>query len=120
MTHQPAPLSSGPLTGLRVIEVGGENGQWAGKLLADMGADVVKVEPTEGCRERRIGPFAGDTDDPNRRLSTADSISVLNRSLFFWDANTSKRGVTLNLDHPDGPSLLRRLIQSADVLLESL
>ncbi|MGH2583913.1 MAG: CaiB/BaiF CoA transferase family protein, partial [Dehalococcoidia bacterium] len=107
MSEQPESVTIGPLAGLRVIEVGGENGQWAGKLLADMGADVVKVEPPPGCHERRIGPFAGDAPDPNR-------------SLFFWAANTSKRGVTLDLTHPDGPPLLRRLLRDADVLLTSL
>src|SRR5262245_20831611 len=55
------PESIGPLAGLRVIELGGEHGQWAAKLLADMGADVIKVEPPDGCRERRTGPFAGET-----------------------------------------------------------
>jgi len=107
MSEQPESVAIGPLAGLRVIEVSGENGQWAGKLLADMGADVIKVEPPHGCPERRIGPFAGDAPDPNR-------------SLFFWAANTSKRGVTLDLTHPDGPPLLRRLLRDADVLLTSL
>jgi crotonobetainyl-CoA:carnitine CoA-transferase CaiB-like acyl-CoA transferase len=97
----------GPLAGLQVIEIGGENGQWAGKLLADMGAAVVKVEPPGGDAARRVGPFAGDVPDPNR-------------SLFFWAANTNKRGVTLSLAHPDGPPILRRLATSADILLESL
>ena len=103
--HQQAPAA--PLAGLRVVELGGENGQWAAKLLADMGADVIKVEPPEGARERRIGPFAGD-------------LPHLNRSLFFWASNSSKRGVTLDLDHPDGPPLLRRLLATADIFLESL
>jgi len=101
------PHEGGPLAGLRVIELGGENGQWTGKLLADMGADVIKLEPPEGCAERRIGPFAGD-------------VPEINRSLFFWAHNTSKRGVTLDLEHADGPPLLRRLLAGADVLLDSL
>jgi benzylsuccinate CoA-transferase BbsE subunit len=105
--NTPTSPPGGPLTGVRIVELGGEYGQWAGKLLADMGADVIKVEPPAGARERRIGPFAGDVPDPNR-------------SLFFWAANTSKRGITLSLDHPDGPPLLRRLLAKADIFLESL
>jgi crotonobetainyl-CoA:carnitine CoA-transferase CaiB-like acyl-CoA transferase len=97
----------GPLAGLRVVEVGGERGQWAGKLLADMGADAIKVEPPTGAAARRIGPYAGDLPGPDR-------------SLFFWAANTSKRGVTLDPGHPDGPPLLGRLLAGADVLVESL
>lgn len=107
MTDASTATEHGPLAGLRIVEIGGERGQWAGKLLADMGADLVKVEPPAGAAERRIGPFAADLPDPDR-------------SLFFWAANTSKRGVTLDLDHPDGPPLLRRLLDGADVLLESL
>lgn len=97
----------GPLGGLRVVEVGGERGQWAAKLLADMGADVIKVEPPAGDPARRAGPFAGDQPD-------------VNRSLFFWANNTSKRGVTLDLNHAEGPPLLRRLVESADLVIESL
>lgn len=101
------PPAEGPLAGLRVVEVGGERGQWAAKLLADMGADVIKVEPPEGDSARRAGPFAADQPE-------------LNGSLYFWANNTSKRGVTLNLSHPEGAPLLRRLIHTADVLIESL
>src|SRR3712207_5564742 len=107
MDERTSVKPTGPLVGLRVVELGGERGQWAAKLLADMGADVVKVEPPAGAAERRIGPFAGDVPD-------------VNRSLFFWAANTSKRGVTLDLVHPDAPALLRALLDHADVLVESL
>lgn len=107
MDAVPDAGDNGPLAGLRVIEVGGELSQWAGKLLADMGADVIKVEPPAGDAARRVGPFAADIPGPDR-------------SLFFWASNTSKRGVTLDLSHPDGPPLLRRLLGSADVFVESL
>jgi len=90
-----------------VIEIGGERGQWAGKLLADMGADVLKIEPPTGEAARRVGPYAADQPD-------------LNGSLFFWASNTSKRGITLDIAHPDGAALLRRMLDSTDVLLESL
>ncbi|MER3421007.1 MAG: carnitine dehydratase [Chloroflexota bacterium] len=96
----------GPLTGLRVVELGGLNAQYCGKLLADMGADVVKVEPPAGDPARRIGPFADDVPGPNR-------------SLFFWSFNTNKRGVTLNAEHPDGHALLLRLLSRTDVVLNA-
>ena len=59
---------SGPLRDLRVIEYADELGQLAGKLLADMGADVVKVEAPEGSSARQTGPFVNDEPGPNRSL----------------------------------------------------
>ena len=113
------PEPAGPLTGLRVVELGGLNGQYCGKLLADMGADVIKVEPPEGDPARRIGPFAGEVTDQDGGPSTAPSPFGLNRSLFFWYYNTNKRGVTLNAEHPDGRALLRRLLAGADVVVDA-
>lgn len=101
-----AHASDGPLAGLRVIELAGPRTQFAGKLLADMGGDVIAVEPPGGSAARRIGPFADDRPDPNR-------------SLFFWNDNTSKRGVTANLDHPEGRALFARLAERADVVIEA-
>jgi crotonobetainyl-CoA:carnitine CoA-transferase CaiB-like acyl-CoA transferase len=99
-------FGDGPLGDLRVIEVGGEIGQWCGKLMADLGADVIKIEPPNGAAERSIGPFA-------------DDVPGAERSLHFWHYNTSKRGVTLDIRSAAGRELFRRLVQSADVLLES-
>ena len=98
--------SNGPLGDLRVIEVGGEIGEWCAKLMADLGADVIKVEPPGGAAEREIGPFYQDLPDADR-------------SLHFWHYNTSKRGITLNLESEDGHALFRRLVDTADVLVES-
>lgn len=98
---------TGVLSGLRVVEVGSVNGQYCGKLLADMGAEVIKVEPAGGDAARRYGPFVDDVPDPNR-------------SLFFWYYNTNKRGVTLDIEHVEGTAMLRRLIAAADVFLCSL
>jgi len=58
-THAP-----GPLAGLRVLEVTDEKGQYCGKLMADMGADVIKIEPPGGEAARRVGPFAEDVPGP--------------------------------------------------------
>ena len=96
----------GPLHGLRVIELADEKGQFCGKLMADLGADVVKVEPPGGHPTRSVGPFLNDV--PHRE-----------RSLSFWHYNTSKRGVTLDLERPQGKAILRRLAAGADVLLET-
>jgi crotonobetainyl-CoA:carnitine CoA-transferase CaiB-like acyl-CoA transferase len=96
----------GPLSGLRVLELADEKGQFCGKLLGDLGADVVKIEPPGGEATRRVGPFLDDIPHPDRSLS-------------FWYYNTSKRGVTLNLESVDGRRLFRRLAESADVILET-
>jgi crotonobetainyl-CoA:carnitine CoA-transferase CaiB-like acyl-CoA transferase len=96
----------GPLHGLRVLELADEKGQFCGKLMADLGADVLKIEPPGGQHTRLVGPFLDDI--PHRE-----------RSLSFWHYNTSKRGITLNLEHPDGQALLRHLVPTADILLET-
>ena len=99
-------MSRLPLEGLRVVELADQQAEWAGKLLADMGASVVKVEPPEGASTRRIGPFAGDIPD-------------LERSLFFWHYNTSKRSVTLNLATREGRALWLQLAAQADAIIET-
>src|SRR5262245_13959514 len=101
-----AQLPPGPLDGLRILELADATGQFCGKLLGDLGADVVKIEPPGGERNRRIGPFLDDIPHPERSLS-------------FWYYNTSKRGITLRLETADGCQLFRRLATTADVILET-
>jgi len=101
-----ADAGQGPLAGLRVLELADEKGQFCGKLLGDLGADVIKIEPPGGEPCRRIGPFLDDKPHPDRSLS-------------FWYYNTSKRGITLALEKPDGKRLFRRLASEADVVLET-
>jgi benzylsuccinate CoA-transferase BbsE subunit len=96
----------GPLTGLRILELADEKGQFCGKLMGDLGADVVKIEPPGGEPTRRVGPFLDNIPHPERSLS-------------FWHYNTSKRGITLNLETADGRQLFRGLAASADVILET-
>lgn len=98
--------AQGPLAGLRVLELSDEKGQFCGKLLGDLGADVVKIEPPGGEQCRHVGPFLDDIPHPERSLS-------------FWYYNTSKRGITLNLETADGRALFRRLAADADVILET-
>jgi crotonobetainyl-CoA:carnitine CoA-transferase CaiB-like acyl-CoA transferase len=100
---QPLP---GPLAGLRILELADETGQFCGKLLGDLGADVVKIEPPGGERNRHVGPFLDDIPHPERSLS-------------FWYYNTSKRGITLSLETADGRRLFRRLAATSDVILET-
>jgi crotonobetainyl-CoA:carnitine CoA-transferase CaiB-like acyl-CoA transferase len=98
---------AGPLDGLAVVELCGEEGAMAGKLLADMGADVIKVEPPAGDASRRYEPFLDD--EPG-----------VERSLHFWHYNTSKRGITLDIEQEAGSDVVRRLIARSDMFIESL
>ncbi|MYH11326.1 MAG: CoA transferase [Rhodothermaceae bacterium] len=94
------------LDDIRVLELGGEIGAWCGKLLADMGADVMKVEPPSGDPTRAYEPFYQKEPGPNG-------------SLYFWHYNTSKRGVTLDLECERGQRIFRDLSARADVILDS-
>jgi len=101
-----AQTRPGPLASLRILELADQTGQFCGKLLGDLGADVVKIEPLGGEPNRHVGPFLDDVPHPERSLS-------------FWYYNTSKRGITLNLETADGRELFKRLAASADVILET-
>lgn len=94
------------LSDIRVLDLSGEMGMYCAKLLADLGADVIKIEPPGGDPSRRLGPFYHDEPDAEKSLS-------------FFYFNTSKRGITLNLEHGDGRELFRRLVRKADVVVES-
>jgi crotonobetainyl-CoA:carnitine CoA-transferase CaiB-like acyl-CoA transferase len=96
----------GNLDGIRVLDLSSEPGHFAGKLLGDLGADVVKVEPPSGDPVRRRGPFWGHADDRER-------------SLVWLAYNTSKRGVTLDVTKPRGRDLFLDLAARADVVLET-
>ncbi len=96
---------SGPLEGLRVVEYTGQLGQLAGKLLADMGADVIKVEPPAGSEARAVGPFVDDVPGPNRSLN-------------FWYHNTNKRSVVADLATDEGARTWRALAGKADIVIE--
>ena len=97
---------TGALSGRRVLELADERGVYCGKLLADMGADVIKIERPGGDATREIPPFWGGQPDPDR-------------GLFFLYTNTSKRGVTLDLSREEGQGLFRRLAETADMVLET-
>jgi benzylsuccinate CoA-transferase BbsE subunit/naphthyl-2-methylsuccinate CoA transferase subunit len=79
-----AENNEGMLSPYRVLDLTNEKGFFAGKLLGDLGADVIKIERPEGDPARRFGPFYHDTPDPEK-------------SLFWMGLNTNKRGITLNI-----------------------
>jgi benzylsuccinate CoA-transferase BbsE subunit len=99
-------MSFSALRGLRVLDLADEKGMFCSKLLADMGADVIKVEPPGGDPARSIGPFLKDEPHPER-------------SIYFWYYNTSKRGITLNLESNKGQQIFRKLVSTADVVVET-
>lgn len=94
------------LDGLRVTEFCDELGSYCGRLLADLGAEVIKVEPPGGGRQRHTPPY----------LKIAPESP--DTSLAFWVHNTSKQSVVLDLETADGRSAARQLILSADVVIE--
>ncbi len=94
------------LEGLRVIEFTDEIGSYCGRLLADLGAECIKVEPPGGGRQRHTPPFIAS------RPESVDS------SLSFWIHNTSKKSVTLDLDSLEGQRKAANLIAGAGVVIE--
>ncbi len=92
-----------PLDGIRVLDLTRFlSGPICGRVLADLGADVIKVEPPEGDNTRRVQPAENG------------------RSIYFAQINTGKRNISIDLGHPDGAELLLQLAEKADVLLENL
>ena len=94
------------LDDIRVLDLSGQIGAYCGKLLADLGADVIKIEPPAGDPTRHVGPFYKDSGDPEQ-------------SLLFYNLNTNKRGVTLDLDDEGGRARFRKLAATADVVIDS-
>ncbi len=98
--------SKAALEGLRVLDLSGAMGNYCGKLFADMGADVILVEPPGGTELRHEPPFIGD-------------VAGAERSLSFAYQNTSKRGIGLNLDTASGQRIFRDLACTADLVIET-
>lgn len=110
MADAPAP----PLTGIRVVEIASDHAAFAGKLLGDLGADVIVVEPPGGHASRGYEPFV---TEPATRDEPRDE-PLAERSLWWWYYNTSKRGVVLDLEQPADATTFRNLVATADVVLE--
>ena len=101
MKNQPGALSD-----LNILDLCDEKGQLMGKLLGEMGARVIKIEPPGGAAARGVGPYRGDSADPEE-------------SLYFWAYNSAKEGITLDLESADGRRIFERLAAKADIVLES-
>jgi crotonobetainyl-CoA:carnitine CoA-transferase CaiB-like acyl-CoA transferase len=104
-----SPSAAGPLAGLRVIDCSTVlAGPYCTMLLADLGADVIKVEPPDGDATRRWGPpWVGSEADGTRTAA------------YYLSVNRSKRSIRLDLRRAKGAAVLRRLLAGADVLVEN-
>lgn len=101
--------SVGPLEGVRVLEATvGQSGPIAGMVLADLGAEVIKIDPAEGDIHRRLAPFVGGTED-------------LERSTWHLTLNRNKKNITLSLETPQGQGLFRKVLaeKRIDILIEN-
>lgn len=97
---------SGMLSPYRVLDLTDERGLLCGKILADLGADVLQIEPPGGNSARRIAPFYRDDPHPDH-------------SLFWWAYAANKRSITLDITRADGRALFERLAASAHFVIES-
>lgn len=95
-----------PLTGYRALDLTQYEENVCGKMMADLGVEVIRVEPPHGDPTRRRGPFYHDDPSPEK-------------SLFFWYYNRGKRAITLNLSSPDGQALFEKLVPKVDWVIES-
>jgi len=94
------------LTPYRVLDLTDEKGFLCGRILGDLGADVIKVEKPEGDSSRNIAPFYHNDIDSKK-------------SLYWWAYNCNKRGITLNIETEDGKSIFKKLVKKSDVIVES-
>ena len=96
----------GPLNPYRVLDLTDQKGFLCGKILADLGADVIKIEKPGGDPSRNFEPFYHDIPDPEKNI--------------YWYAyNLNKRGITLNIESEDGKKIFKKLSKTADFVIES-
>jgi crotonobetainyl-CoA:carnitine CoA-transferase CaiB-like acyl-CoA transferase len=99
-------IAKGMLSAYRVLDLTNQNGYLCGKMLGDMGADVIKIESPRGDSGRKTGPFYQQIPDQEK-------------SLYWFAYNLNKRGITLDIETTDGRQILSRLIKKADFIIES-
>lgn len=90
----------------RALDLTDEKGFLCGKMLGDLGVDIIKIEKPGGDTARNIGPFYHDIPHPEK-------------SLFWLAFNNNKRGITLNIESSDGKEIFKRLVKKADFVIES-
>ena len=96
----------GLLGHMRVLDLTDRRGYLGGRILGDLGADVLKIEPPGGDPGRKTGPFYHDIPHPEK-------------SLYWFAYNANKRGITLNIENRGGKALFLRMVSTADVVIES-
>ncbi|GAG51502.1 unnamed protein product, partial [marine sediment metagenome] len=94
------------LGGYRVLDMTEGGCLIGGQMFGDLGADVIMIEPPGGSPSRNIGPFYKDIPDPEK-------------SLFWFNYSCNKRGITLDIGKADGREVFKRLVKTADIVLES-
>ena len=99
-------MGRGLLNSCRVLDLTEEKGHLCGKILADLGADVIKIEKPGGDEARNLGPFYHEVPDPEK-------------SLYWFAHNLNKRGITLNIEAKEGRQIFNKLVRTADFVLES-
>lgn len=94
------------LTGCRALDLTDDKGYLCGKVLADLGVEVIKVERPGGDSGRRLGPFYHDIPSPEK-------------SLYWFAYNINKKGITLDIEKVNGKEIFKKLVETADFVLES-
>jgi len=97
---------NGLLDSYRVLDLTNEKGFLCGKILADLQADVIKIERPGGDESRNLGPFYHDIPDAEK-------------SLYWFAYNLNKRGITLDIESRDGQQIFKKLVETADFVIES-
>jgi crotonobetainyl-CoA:carnitine CoA-transferase CaiB-like acyl-CoA transferase len=99
-------IGKSPLEGYLALDLTDEKGFLCGRILGDLGVDVIKVEPPGGDPSRRIAPFYKDIPDPEK-------------SLYWFAYNANKRGITLNIESEEGKEIFKKLVKTAHFVIES-
>jgi crotonobetainyl-CoA:carnitine CoA-transferase CaiB-like acyl-CoA transferase len=99
-------MANGPMTGFKGLDLTDEIGFLCGKVLADLGVEMIKVEKPGGDPSRLIPPFYQGKKDPEK-------------SLYWFAYNTNKKGITLDIESKEGKELFKQLVQKVDFVIES-